>query len=254
MRIAVITGASSGIGKEFAHQIPGCYRHLDELWLIARSRERLCQIKDKLEREFSIRVRVFDGDLQKAEIYDRIKTVLGIEQPDIRMLVNGAGFGKAGSVSEIGSQIQEEMVELNCKALLKLTCLCLPYLSKGSRVLNIASAAAFAPQPGFAVYAATKSFVLHFSEGLAMELEQKGIIVTAVCPGPVDTAFFEVSGDSESKAKKAVMAQPEKVVKKALADSRRKKELSIYGTAMKGAKIAVKLLPDCLIRKIMKKI
>ena len=254
MRIAVITGASSGIGKEFALKIPKCYRNLDELWLTARNRERLDQLKDILEQELGIRARVFDGDLLREDIYLQIKTVLGTEQPDIRMLVNAAGFGKAGTVSEIGNQIQEEMVELNCKALMKMTCLCLPYLSKGSRIMNIASAAAFAPQPGFAVYAASKSFVLSFSRGLSMELEQKGIVVTAVCPGPVDTAFFEVSGESGSKAKKTVMAQPGKVVKKALSDTRKQKELSIYGTAMKGAKIAVKLLPDCLLRRIMKKI
>mgnify|MGYP000835713314 CR=1 FL=1 len=117
------------------------------------------------------------------------------------MLVNAAGFGRSGSVEEINMQrrrIQTDMVGLNCQALTRMTLLCLPYMHPGSRIVNLASAAAFCPQPYFAVYAATKSYVLSFSRSLREELKTRGIIVTAVCPGPVDTPFFDVSGKPQN--------------------------------------------------------
>lgn len=132
-----------------------------------------------------------------------------------------------GSVEEINMQrrrIQTDMVGLNCQALTRMTLLCLPYMHPGSRIVNLASAAAFCPQPYFAVYAATKSYVLSFSRSLREELKTRGIIVTAVCPGPVDTPFFEVSGKPQNFLKELTMAQPGPVVHQALKDSRKRKE------------------------------
>ena len=124
-------------------------------------------------------------------------------------------------------------------------------MHKGTRIINLASAAAFCPQAKFAVYAATKSYVLSFSRSLAAELKEKGIFVTAVCPGPVDTLFFEVSGQLPGGLKEAVMADPVQVVKQALIDAKYKKEVSVYGTAMKGAEAATKVLPHGMILKAM---
>lgn len=248
MRIALITGASSGIGEEFVKQIPRCYKKLDELWLVARSTEKLEKLKKETEEGFPLSVRIFDGDLLRDYIYYRIGKELETQKPDIRMLVNGAGFGKVGTVEEIDAKVQAEMIDLNCRALTKMTCLCLPYLSRGSRILNIASASAFLPQPEFAVYAATKSYVLSFSRGLSMEIAHRGIVVTAVCPGPVDTPFFKVAGSSDSKAKKAAMVQPETVVRQAIFDTRKEKDISVCGMPMKGAKLAAKVLPDRILR------
>ena len=190
MRIALITGASSGLGREFAKQIPRLYKGLDELWAVARRTERL----KKLEQESPIPVRIFDGDLNRDYIYERIGKELEKQSADIRMLVNAAGFGKMGKFEDIPLADQLSMVDLNCRGLTKMTGICLPYLSRGSRILNVASAAAFSPQPGFAVYAAGKAYVYRFSTALRTELASRGIIVTAVCPGPVDTEFFQVSG------------------------------------------------------------
>ena len=104
------------------------------------------------------------------------------------LLVNAAGFGKTGTVEEIAKEdkkLQLRMIDLNCRGLTEMTCTCLPWMHKGTRIINLASAAAFCPQAKFAVYAATKSYVLSFSRSLAAELKEKGIFVTAVCPGPV---------------------------------------------------------------------
>ena len=187
-------------------------------------------------------------------VYKQVKNRLENQNPDIRMLVNAAGFGKTGTVEEIAKEdkkLQLRMIDLNCRGLTEMTCTCLPWMHKGTRIINLASAAAFCPQAKFAVYAATKSYVLSFSRSLAAELKEKGIFVTAVCPGPVDTPFFEVSGKLPGGMKEAVMADPVQVVKQALIDAKYKKEVSVYGTAMKGAEAATKVLPHGMILKSM---
>ena len=154
------------------------------------------------------------------------------------------------SYTHLEPEAQQEMIDLNCRALTRLTMTCLPFLTRGSRIVNLASAAAFCPQPYFAVYAATKSYVLSFSQALGAELLKDGIYVTAVCPGPVDTEFFDVSGRLPHKWKDAVMAAPTKGVHQALIDSRRKKPVSVYGMAMKAADLGAKLLPHNMIIKL----
>ena len=250
MKIAIVTGASSGMGREFVKQIGHFYRSLDEIWVIARREDRL----KELQKQSVVPLRIFDGDLLHRPVYLRLKKALLTEMPDVRMLVNAAGFGKSGTVEEIleeDKNIQLEMIDLNCIALSRMTFYCLPYMSEGSRILNLASAAAFCPQPSFAVYAATKSYVLNFSRGLGSELRKKGIIVTAVCPGPVDTEFFDVSGKTENPWKKMTMVKAPKVVRKALLDTRAGKSVSVYSVPMKGARAASKLLPHDLILKLM---
>ena len=115
--------------------------------------------------------------------FEKLQRELDRRQADVRMLVNAAGYGKIGNVSDIDLKEQCGMVDLNCTALTRMTGICLPYLSKGSRIVNLASAASFCAQPGFCVYAASKAYVLRFSQGLAAELKKRGILVTAVCPG-----------------------------------------------------------------------
>lgn len=249
MKIVIVTGASSGLGREFVKQLGHFYRTLDEIWVIARRGDRL----EELKYISVFPVRVLEGDLLKPPLYSQLRKLLKEKNPDIRMLVNAAGFGKSGSVEDILAEdrkIQIKMIDLNCIALSRMTFTCLPYFSEGSRILNVASAAAFCPQPKFAVYAATKSYVLSFSRGLGAELRQKGIYVTAVCPGPVDTEFFNVSGPLNNPLKKLVLAKPEYVVKRALLDARARKSVSVYGSLMKAAWIGTKVLPHDLILRM----
>ena len=250
MKIAIVTGASSGMGREFALQIPELYKNLDELWIVARRTERL----KELQKIISIPVRIFDGDLQRDYIFERIERELSHRQANIRMLVNAAGYGKIGVISGIDLKEQCGMVELNCIALTRMTEICLPYMTKGSRIIQLASAAAFCPQPGFAVYAASKSYVLSFSQALAKEVKKKGILVTAVCPGPVRTEFFDHTGSDVSAKKESLYAEAKDVVKQALTDSVRGKTVSVYGIAMKTSRILSKMLPDSLLAWIMLKV
>lgn len=248
MRIAIVTGASSGIGREFALQIPELYKRLDGLWVVARRTERLKDLANQLD----VPVRIFDGDLQRDYIYERIEKELDRQHADVRMLVNAAGYGKIGDVEELGAQEQYGMIDLNCKALTKMTKVCLPYMSNRSRIINVASSAAFAPQPGFAVYAATKSYVYSYSLALSAELKSRGILVTAVCPGPVDTEFFERAGALPNPLKASVKADASHVVRKALEDAVKGRRVSVYGAAMKSARIAAKVLPHAMIADLMK--
>ena len=143
MKIAVVTGASSGIGKEFVLQISRLYKNLEEIWVMARRTENL----EELKKQISIPVRIFDGDMQRDYIFERLEKELERRKANIRMLVNAAGYGKVGLFSQIGQREQLGMITLNCQALTKMSLICLPYLTNGSRIINIASSAAFAPQP-----------------------------------------------------------------------------------------------------------
>ena len=231
MKIAIVTGASSGMGREFVRQLGYFYKNLDEIWVIARRKERL----EALAKESKVPLRIFAGDLQKKKVYKELRDALEKEHPDLRMLVNSAGFGKSGSV--------EEILFEKFRSLTRMTLLCLPFLRAGSRIVNLASASAFCPQPYFSVYAATKSYVLSFSRSLGEELRKKGIVVTAVCPGPVDTEFFKFSGKPQNILKKLTMAKADRVVHQALKDCRSGKSVSVYGIPMKLTYFGTKLLP-----------
>lgn len=249
MKIAIVTGASSGMGREFARQIEVLYNDLDEIWIIARRKERLNELKEQL----MINTRVFVGDLQNDEIFMEIQSALNKWNPNVKMLVNAAGFGKVGNIEAITGEDQMDMIHLNCIALVRMTKMCISYMTQGSRIVNLASASAFCPQPGFGVYAATKSFVLSFSRSLRAEVEGKGITTTAVCPGPVETEFFNVSGKKENNGiKDSITVKPEKVVKKALKDAEKGKEISVYGLSMKLCRVTTKIIPHSIILKIMK--
>lgn len=163
--------------------------------------------------------------------------------------MNGAGFGKIGGTEDLALDEETGMIDVNCRALTAVTRLVLPYMSENSRILQFASAAAFLPQPRFAVYAATKAFVLSHSRALAMELKPRQICVTAVCPGPVKTEFFDIAETTGEIPlyKRLVMADPKKVVKKALRDSMMGKTVSVYGALMKAFFVLAKIFPHDVI-------
>lgn len=245
MKIAIVTGASSGIGREFVKQIAANYKFLDEIWVIARNKKKL----KELQHEVSKKLVILPYDIKKQKTHDILREKLRKENPRIKLLVNSAGVGYIGNFAELPYQASKSAIRLNCEALTALTYLCLPYLYPGSRLIQIASAAAFVPQPGFAVYAASKAFVLSFSRALRAEVRDFGITVTCVCPGPVDTAFYDAAEEIHAMAdyKKSYIADPEDVVKKAIRDAAIGRELSIYGKSMKGLYGMCKVVPHKLL-------
>ena len=259
MRTAIITGASTGMGRIFAKKICRRYKNLEEIWIIARSEDKLLSLKEELGNKS---VYVFPLDLTKEEDVKAYQRALEERKPDVCILVNSAGYGKIGSFEEVGYEHNRGMVKLNCQALTDVTYLTLPYVRKGGQIIQLASSAAFLPQPEFAVYAATKSYVLSLSRALHYELYDRNISVTAVCPGPVKTEFFDQvescvkkSPEEESRKlkqlKMLVMADPEKVVKKAMKDARKGKEKSVYGPVMPLFELLCKLVPHSTILKMM---
>lgn len=156
------------------------------------------------------------------------------------------------SKSNIGDELG--MIDVNCKALTQMTYLCIPYMKKNSRIIQLASSAAFLPQPNFAVYAATKSYVYSFSRALNQELRTKGIYVTAVCPGPVDTPFFDIAEKTGSTlaVKKLTLVRADQVVEKAIEDSYHRREKSVYGAWIKSFEAAAKILPHSAILELMR--
>lgn len=248
MRIAVITGASSGMGMETAIQLADQYgRYLDEIWLIARRGERMEALKGKLP----VALRLFPMDITDRIQLERLRLALEEEKPRVLFLVNAAGFGKIGTIGSLPLETEAGMVKLNCQALCTVTHLVLPYMADRGRILQYASSAAFLPQPGFAIYAATKAFVLSYSRALNVELRNRGICVTAVCPGPVKTEFFDIAETTGQIPlyKRLTMADPVKVVRKAIRDSAAGKTVSVYGLLMKLFYLAAKVLPHSLILK-----
>lgn len=239
--IIVITGASSGIGLEFARQIDPYFSNVDEIWLIARSREKLTKAAAGMRH----RTRILAMDITKEAQLERLEDTLLEHDAVVRMLINCAGYGLMGEFS--GQELEGAlgMVRLNCEALTHITHRCLPFMKRGSRIIQLSSSAAFLPQPGFAVYAATKSYVLSFSRALGEELKDRGIWVTSVCPGPVDTPFFDIAERSGStlSIKKYTMVEPERVVCKALKDSYFKKSMSVCSLPIQAFEVIAKLVP-----------
>lgn len=246
-RIAIVTGASSGLGREFVQQLDKCLKTVEEIWVLARRVDRLIELRNSMT---NIPLRILDFDIVKEVDLKSLQELLEKEQPKVCMLVNAAGAGKAGGFSEITIQEAVNMLNVNCTGLVTVTHIVLPFMEKKSHLIQIASASAFMPQKDFAVYAASKSFVLSFSRALRAEL--KGMVhVTIVCPGPVDTEFLLISnGEKKQKLlKRLVMVKVKPVVKKALKDARAGKELSIYGLPMKAVYVVSKILPHGMFLK-----
>ena len=249
MKAAIITGASSGMGREFVKLIDRKLTCIDEVWVIARRKERLEQLKERIE----IPLVLMEMDLTDKEQRLRLREILKEKQPQVKMLVNCSGYGKIGLYEDIPEEDISGMIELNCLALTSVTYEVLPYMTKKSRIINLASSAAFLPQPKFAVYAATKSYVLSFSRALHEEVKKNGIFVTAVCPGPVRTEFFDIAQMTGEVAfyKKIMMANPAKVVEQALRDSLKGKTVSVDGGMMKAFRILCKVLPHEWLMKFI---
>lgn len=248
MKIAIVTGASSGMGREFVRQL-SAYVQVDEIWAIARRREALAALK----AEAPVPVRPVVLDLLKSESFDELRSLLEGEQPEIALLVNAAGFGKFGAYRKTTIEDDCRMIDLNCKALLVMTRLCIPYMKPGSHILELDSLSAFQPVPYITTYGATKAFVLSYSRAMNRELKCKGIRVMAMNPGWVKTEFFRhafQSNDGEVQYFDRLYEAAD-VVKTGLHDLyRTKKDCSIHGLPVKLQVLAVKLVPHRFVMDI----
>lgn len=249
MKIAVITGASSGMGLEFAKAIDK-EETLDELWLIARREEKLQEIAKTLRNK----CHVLALDLTKSESFETYAAALKEADATVTTLCNVAGFGKFALFEETPIEDNLGMADLNVKALTAMTQLTLPYMRRGSRVLNLDSLSAFQPVPYECVYGATKAYVLSFSRALNVELEPRGIRVMAICPGWVKTAFFDRAViDDTAVVYYDVMWEPGEVIEQALKDYKKGKDVSVLGAGVRRQVRLVKLLPHRMVMKIWMK-
>ena len=238
MKIAIITGASSGMGREFVYALDRD-EEFDELWVIARRRERLEELRDRVRA----RVRVLDLDLLKPESFEAVERLLQAEQPEVAVLVNAAGFGVFGAFAERDLQRQLDIINLNDRALTAMCWLVLPYLRSGSRIYNMGSMSSWQPVPYINVYGASKAYVLSFSRALGVELRPRGVRVMAVCPGWITTEFFDHAVTDDTICYYNRYYGPEAVVEKALRDMKRGKDASVLGFPERMQARLVKHLP-----------
>ena len=247
MTVAIVTGASSGMGREFALQLSK-YVSVDEIWAIARREDALVSLKDLCP----VPVRPLALDLTKNESFQAMAALLEQEKPDVKLLVNAAGFGKFGSYADVPVADDAAMIDLNCKALVLMTRLVLPYMAAGSHILQLDSLSAFQPVPYITTYGATKAFVLSYSRAMNAELKPRGIRMMAMNPGWVKTEFFTHSFQTNQGQVQYFnrLYEADQVVATGLKDLyRTKKDYSIHGFPVRWQVRLVKLLPHSMVMK-----
>lgn len=250
-KTALITGASSGLGAEFARLFA---KDGFDLVLVARRQDKLNELKTELEVAYSITVTTFAKDLTEP---DAAKAVFDFTQDrnlSIDALVNNAGFGDWGFFAESNLQKQQQMIRLNDETLVTLTHLFLPQMisRKNGRILNVASLASFMPGAKMSVYYASKAFVRSFSEALSVELKGRGVTVTVLCPGPVSTDFWErAEAQNSSLTKHFFFADGKKVARYGYTCLMRGKVLAIPGISTKLATFLTKFLPRSWVRNLV---
>lgn len=245
MRIAIVTGASSGMGREFVLQLPA-WEQFDELWVIARRADRL----EALKEGCPFPVRPISLDLTAPNALEHYRGLLDAAKPEVALLANISGFGKFGRYDQIPLEDSLNMIDLNCKAVVAMTELTLPYMKRGAHILMLDSLSAFQPVPYLNVYAATKAFILSYSRSLNRELKPRGIRVMAVSPGWVKTEFFDRATATSNDAVTYYNRwyEPKDVMQTALRDLyRSKKDVSIHGFPVRMQVRLVKLLPHSLV-------
>lgn len=248
MALAIITGASSGIGREFARQLKKDYG-IDRFWFVARRRERM----EEIAGELGVDARVIAADLCTEEGVNAVRAALEEEKPEVDMLINAAGFGKFGSYAILDESEVARMIDLNAKALVLITHMTLPYMKRGGRIIELGSGSCFTPLPHFNVYAASKAFVLHYTKALNFEIKPLGVRATCFCPGWVDTEFLPLStsvpGATVPKSMKPLL-QVEDVVRGCLRASARGRVMYVTNWYTKLQHLLFKIVPDGILTRM----
>ena len=247
-KIAVITGASSGLGRELASCLDRC--GVDEIWVNSRRAERL----EALSRDVHTPVRIVAGDISDEATIAAFRTALEKQAPVVSYYIYAAGFGKIGAAGHLPLSEMQQMIGVNNTAAVTLTETCLPYMDAGSRIAYVCSVAAFLPIPYMNVYAGTKAFLYRYSRALSVELAQRGISVTAICPYWItDTEFISVARKQEDYPyfKRFPFASAAAfVAKTAWEDIQKRKAVSTPGWPAGMIRVGAKLLPSALVMKI----
>ena len=250
MKIAIITGASSGLGVEF---FKGLQKEaLDEIWIIARREAKLNEIASLHGK---IKTRAIPLDITTRESMSYFSELLKSETPDIRFLVNNAGAGVYGSLDSADYVSQGNMIELNVRSLTEITTIALPYMSAGAKIINSCSIASFVPNANLTVYSSTKAYVMSFSRGLRYELKKKKINITAVCPGPMETEFLAVAGLENGSSKafdRLPRCNPQKTALGAIKASKRGRAVYTPKGFYKFYRVLSKALPTSIMLGLAK--
>lgn len=245
--IAIVTGASSGLGKEFVKLLSED-NSIDEIWAIARNEEKLNQ----LVQEFGHKICTFSMDLSDRTNYTKIEQQLKQSDVTIQYLINNAGFAKFCSYDDISVEETLNMIDLNIAALVALGLICIPHMRRNSHIINIASQASFFPLPYQNVYSSTKAFVRNYTRALNVELKDKGIHAIAVCPGWMKTELFDrgLVGAKKGTSNFSGMVTPDVVAAKALRDAKKGKDMSVYGFLVKSTHLLSKLVPQKIMMQL----
>ena len=250
MSIAILTGASAGLGQSFFRSLVARHPDLTGIWLIARRRERL----EAMGEGCPIPVTVLAMDLTNPACYNELGDKLKADGVRVKILINNAGLGELDNVIDSDWATQSRMVDLNCRALTAVTTVVLPNMERGGFVLNVCSIASFCPNTRMTVYSSTKAYVMSFSRGLREELKPHGINVLAVCPGPMKTEFLDVAniGDRSPMFKTLPYSDPDVVADRALVKAGKGRSVYTPKFLFKFYRVLAKLVPHSLIMKICK--
>lgn len=246
-KIAIITGASSGFGKEFVKLLLD-EPEISEIWAIARSGDKLWQ----LSQEFGQKIVAIPADLSDKESYDTLRKRLETTHVSVQYLVNNAGYAKLCAYDDLSVDESLNMIDLNIGAVVALGLICIPHMPSGSHILNIASQASFFPLPYQNLYSSTKTFVRNYTRALNVELKERGSCATAVCPGWMKTALFDrcLIGAKKAATNFFGIVEPDVVARKALKDAKKGKDISVYGLYVKLTHLLSKLLPQRVMMKL----
>ena len=244
MKTAIITGASSGIGREFVYAFDK--EDIDEIWVIARRKERLEELKERCTHP----VIPITLDLSKEESISEYRKLLEEKKPEIHVLVNAAGFGVFGPFADSDLDKLLESAKLNALSLTAMCHVSLPYMKEGDSIINMGSNSSWQPVPYQAIYGASKSYVLNFSRALGRELKNRGIHVMCVCPGWIKTEFQQVAGHDKYIRYVDKWYGPDEVAAQAIKDWKKKKTVSILGHPVRRQVRLVKFLPVKLVMDI----
>ena len=240
--VAIITGASAGLGAEFTRQIAAQFPEINTFWLIAR---RIGKLEDLAQALPGKQVVCLGLDLCDAKSFRQLADYLAEQRPSVGLLVNSAGCGTLGNLGEVSNESQARMCDLNIRALTLTTNCVVPYMARGGHIINVSSIAAFCPNPRMTVYSASKAYVSAFTGGLADELKPRGISVTAVCPGPMKTEFLDLAGITGNSRTFETLpyCEPQQVVAGAIAAARRGRTFYTPKGFYKFYRFVAKILP-----------